>query len=56
MAYKVNPEVCINCGACEPACPVSAISEVEGHRKIDETKCIECGACASTCPVSAIAL
>lgn len=56
MAYKVNPDVCINCGACEASCPVGAISEVDGKRKIDETKCIECGSCAGTCPVSAISL
>lgn len=23
----INPDECINCGACEPACPVSAIYE-----------------------------
>ena len=56
MAYKVNPEVCINCGACESACPVTAICEKDGKRCIDGSKCIECGACAGTCPVSAIAL
>lgn len=55
MAYKVHPDVCINCGACESACPVSAISEQNGKRAINESACIECGACASTCPVSAIA-
>lgn len=25
----INPEVCINCGACEPECPVKAIYEDE---------------------------
>ena len=50
MAYKVNPDVCINCGACESSCPVAAISEVDGKRSI------ECGSCAGPCPVSAIAL
>ena len=53
MAYKVNPDVCINCGACESACPVGAISEQDGKRHIDDTKCVECGACAGTCPVGA---
>ena len=53
MAYKVNSEVCINCGACESACPVGAISEQNGKRAIDAAKCIECGACAGTCPVGA---
>ena len=56
MAYKVNPEVCINCGACESSCPVGAISEVDGKRHIDAAKCIECGSCAGICPVSAISL
>ena len=23
--YFINPDECIDCGACEPACPVSAI-------------------------------
>ncbi len=23
--YYINPDECIDCGACEPACPVSAI-------------------------------
>ncbi|MCL6517110.1 ferredoxin family protein [Alicyclobacillus sp.] len=23
--YLINPDVCIDCGACEPVCPVSAI-------------------------------
>ncbi len=24
-AYYINPDECIDCGACEPECPVSAI-------------------------------
>lgn len=54
MAYKINPDVCVNCGACEPACPVAAISEADGKRVIDAAKCIDCGSCAGACPVSAI--
>lgn len=54
MAYKVNPEICVNCGACESACPVSAISEKDGKRFIDAGKCVGCGSCAGTCPVNAI--
>ncbi|GGJ12204.1 4Fe-4S ferredoxin [Alicyclobacillus cellulosilyticus] len=23
--YLINPDVCIDCGACEPVCPVAAI-------------------------------
>ncbi len=58
MAYKITDE-CISCGACEPECPNSAISEGETIYVIDPDKCTECvGAhesskCAETCPVDA---
>ncbi len=52
MAYKISDE-CINCGACEPECPVQAISEGESKYEIDPEKCIDCGACADVCPVGA---
>lgn len=53
MAHKIKDN-CINCGACESACPVEAISEKDGKRVIDADKCIDCGACVETCPVEAI--
>ncbi|MBT3181029.1 MAG: 4Fe-4S binding protein [Deltaproteobacteria bacterium] len=53
MAHKINEE-CINCGACEPACPVEAISEKGEFRVIDAEKCTDCGACVDQCPVDAI--
>jgi len=54
MAYKIIASKCTNCGACEPACPVSAISEQGGKRVIDAGSCIDCGACAATCAFYAI--
>ena len=39
MAYKVNPDVCINCGACESACPVAAISEKDGKYIVIHALC-----------------
>ena len=42
MAYIINDE-CISCGACEPECPVSAISEGDGKYEINPELCTECG-------------
>ena len=56
MAAKVDVDKCVGCGAGEGACPVGAISLVDGKSKVDESKCVECGSCVSTCPVEAISL
>lgn len=53
MAYTITDR-CIKCGACEPVCPVEAISEGEETYVIDAEKCIDCGACQETCPTDAI--
>ncbi len=53
MAYKINEEECLGCGACASECPVEAISEDGGKYVIDPEKCVECGACAGACPVGA---
>ncbi|NLO84006.1 MAG: 4Fe-4S binding protein [Clostridiales bacterium] len=52
MAYQIT-EDCISCGACQPECPVDAISEGDNQYVIDPEKCIDCGACAGVCPVDA---
>lgn len=52
MSYKIT-DACISCGACEPECPVSAISAGDDKYQIDPSTCIDCGACASVCPVEA---
>ena len=53
MAHVISDD-CINCGSCEPECPVEAISEGEEKYEIDAEECIDCGACVSACPVDAI--
>lgn len=53
MAYKITDE-CVACGACEPECPVEAISEGDPIYVIDPEKCTDCGACADVCPSEAI--
>jgi len=55
MAYRINQEDCISCGACEPVCPLDCISvQDDDKRLIDEEVCIDCGACADVCPVACI--
>ncbi len=53
MAYKIQEDKCISCGACASDCPAEAISEGSGAYVIDAGKCIDCGACAGVCPVDA---
>ena len=60
MLY-IDPDECIDCGACEPACPVSAIAfrPIPDGRflpLVDETACTGCGACVAPCPVEAVAV
>ena len=52
MAYVISNE-CISCGACEPDCPVNAISQGDDIYVIDGSACIDCGACEAVCPVGA---
>ncbi len=58
MAFKITEE-CIACGACEPECPNSAISEGDEQYIIDPDRCTECVGffgtqqCAEVCPVDA---
>ncbi|MCL4131944.1 UNVERIFIED_CONTAM: hypothetical protein GTU68_030214 [Idotea baltica] len=56
MAIIITDE-CINCGACEPECPNTAIYEGDELYFIVPDKCTECKGfhdepqCAAVCPV-----
>ena len=52
--YHVDETKCVGCEACTGACPVEAISMVDGKANVDEGKCIDCGACVGECPAEAI--
>ena len=53
MAYKINADECLGCGACAGECPVAAITEQDGKYVINADECLECGACEGVCPVGA---
>lgn len=53
MTHIISDE-CISCGACEPECPVDAISEGDDKYVIDAELCTDCGACVEVCPTEAI--
>lgn len=59
MPHYIN-EDCINCGACEPECPTSSISQGETIYVIDPNTCNDCKDleegphCVSVCPVDCI--
>jgi len=54
MAHKIDPELCISCGACEAVCPEEAISEGDETYVIDADKCTDCATCEDECPQEAI--
>ena len=59
MALYITVE-CTYCGACEPDCPVNAISAGDDVYVIDAATCTECvgysdsPACSAVCPAECI--
>ena len=68
MKEKKRPvfdfKLCVSCGICAQACPVSCIAltvgGVDAHRNlypaVRAQGCLGCGVCAKSCPVEAIRL
>lgn len=52
----VDPEECLGCEDCLPACQFGALSLSEDVCLIDELKCVGCGVCATVCPTEALRL
>ncbi len=60
-AQKPGPEIaftkaqCVECGACEQACPVGAV-DLEFPGRIHRDRCDLCGKCAEVCPTDGLKL
>lgn len=53
LDVKWVEDKCINCGVCEKACRVGAISNENGKIVLDAEKCNYCGRCVKSCPTDA---
>lgn len=53
LKQQIGLDICIECGACVPECPVAAIS-ADPPFIIDPEVCTNCLVCPSVCPVEAI--
>ncbi|MDR0696545.1 MAG: 4Fe-4S binding protein [Christensenellaceae bacterium] len=56
MAYVIDSDKCVACGACADACPVEAIENADSKYAINADNCIDCGTCAGECPSEAISV
>jgi nitroreductase/NAD-dependent dihydropyrimidine dehydrogenase PreA subunit len=57
--FRVNEELCIQCGECAADCPASIISMDDGYPQIeivDEARCYRCQHCLAVCPTGAISI
>lgn len=50
----IDPQKCVNCGACVESCPVSALSPSERTPVFNYRLCINCLCCQEICPAHAV--
>jgi Pyruvate/2-oxoacid:ferredoxin oxidoreductase delta subunit len=52
----VEENLCDGCAACEPVCPMLAISIDDHMAEVDYELCLGCGVCINSCPTEALRL
>ncbi len=50
VRFRIDPQKCVSCGACQAACPM----ELPVWQKPNGMECVRCGACQKACPYGAI--
>ncbi len=56
IEFRVDEELCIQCGECVADCP-AAIIVMDGYPKvIDEERCYRCQHCLAVCPTGAVSV
>ena len=51
----MTKKLCVACGCCAKACPVSAVNIYKGmYAIVDASRCVGCGRCRRECPASII--
>ncbi|MDR0620735.1 MAG: 4Fe-4S binding protein [Deltaproteobacteria bacterium] len=48
LAFRLDQASCLNCGACQKACPASCLDAP--NKSVDRGRCLLCLECASVCP------
>jgi MinD superfamily P-loop ATPase len=54
LSYRIDEELCINCGSCRRFCPVDAIPYRSLRHQVEMAACIGCTICYALCPVDAV--
>lgn len=56
VKFKINEELCTQCGECEIDCPAGVISMDDYPKMTNEEGCYQCQHCLAVCPTGAVSI